>query len=1013
MNDATLRGFLPNMLLLAVVTFLVLSSKSDNFPILIIGPTTPSYNAFAGGSRGDVGQREGRLLANIRQVTFGGKRAGEGYFSQDQSLMVFQSEREPGNPFFQIYLMDLNEGETRRVSPGYGKTTCGWIHPDKEKILFASTHQDPDASRKQEIELAKRASGKARRYSWDYDEQFDIFERRLDGRHLKNLTNTLGYDAEGSWSPDGKLIVFSSNRHAYTEKLSTQDQAIFDRDKSYLVDIYLMNTDGTGVRRLTETKGYDGGPFFSADGKKIVWRRFSVDGLRAEVFTMNVDGTEQKQITHLGIMSWAPYFHPSGDYLVFSANREGFRNIELYLVDAKGKSEPVRVTYMTGFDGLPVFFPDGKRLSWTSNRTANKRSQIFMADWKDSEARMLLGLNGRSKISPRSGLVSDPSMPDLSQTVPEISADDLRLHVSYLASKAMGGRLTGTEGERLATTYVASVFQFLGLEPAGDNGTLFQEFEFAARVSLGRGNQLTLRGADSKEKVDYLVDEQWRPLAFSKTGLFGPARVVFAGYGIVAPAREGHEAYDSYFHLNVRDKWVLVFRYLPEGLSPKLRQHLARYAGLRYKAMVTRDRGARGLIVVSGPNSKVKDELVRFSFDSSVTGTSIPAISVKDDLAEQLLQASGKSLKELQDTLDTGEPMEGFQVPHVTLEVSVNIRQEKRTGRNVLGRLNAGKSYGKTMVIVGAHVDHLGGGLGTGSLARGEEMGKVHYGANDNASGVAGVLEIAQYLVALRAKGDLPMQRDVLFAAWSGEELGLLGSNHFAKSFAGERSEPSVLTPGIAAYLNMDMIGRLREALVVQGVGSSTIWTHEIERHSGPTGLAITTQDDSYLPTDATTFYLKGVPILSAFTGAHEEYHTPQDTPDKINYEGTEKVAHFMALMTRSLATRSAVPDYIQMKRPAGSVGRRRLRVYLGTIPDYAHGEVLGVKLSGVAKGGPADLAGVKGGDIIVELAGKKIENIYDYTYTADALKVGVPVKTVVLREDQRVELTITPESRD
>jgi len=139
MNDATLRGFLPDILLLAVVTFVVLSSKSDSFPILIKGPSTPSYNTFAGGSGGDVGQREGRLLSNIRQVTFGGRRAGEGYFSQDQSLMVFQSEREPENPFFQIYLMDLNEGETRRVSPGYGKTTCGWIHPDKEKILFAST----------------------------------------------------------------------------------------------------------------------------------------------------------------------------------------------------------------------------------------------------------------------------------------------------------------------------------------------------------------------------------------------------------------------------------------------------------------------------------------------------------------------------------------------------------------------------------------------------------------------------------------------------------------------------------------------------------------------------------------------------------------------------------------------------------------------------------------------------------------------------------------------------------
>ncbi len=169
---------------------------------------------------------EASLLANIRQVTFSGRRAGEGYFSQDGAQLIFQSERDADNPFFQIYLMDLQTGDTQRVSSGYGKTTCAWMHPSGQKVLFASTHLDPQARDKQKQELELRAAGKERRYSWDYDEYFDIFDADLQGQQLKNLTNTRGYDAEASWSPDGKLIVFSSNRHAYAEPLSAAAAAL-------------------------------------------------------------------------------------------------------------------------------------------------------------------------------------------------------------------------------------------------------------------------------------------------------------------------------------------------------------------------------------------------------------------------------------------------------------------------------------------------------------------------------------------------------------------------------------------------------------------------------------------------------------------------------------------------------------------------------------------------------------------------------------------------------------------
>ncbi|MDP6559354.1 MAG: M28 family peptidase, partial [Candidatus Binatia bacterium] len=832
------------------------------------------FLATANESSDAASQPRERLFSNIRQLTFAGRRSGEGYFNVDGSMMIFQSERRPGNPFFQIYVMDFITGETRRVSPGRGKTTCGWIHPGGEKVLYASTHLDPDAAAKQKEEIEKRASGKKRRYAWDYDEHYDIFESDLHGRHLRNLTNTMGYDAEGSWSPDGRIIAFASNRHAYSEELSSKEREIFARDKSYLMDIYRMNGDGTDVRRLTFSKGYDGGPFFSADGKKLVWRRFSEDGSKAEVFTMDVDGTKQKQITRLGAMSWAPYFHPSGDYLIFATNLHGFGNIELYLVDSEGGSEPVRVTATKGFDGLAAFSPDGKQLSWTSNRTAGKSSQIFNADWDDAQARSLLGLNATGESSPGSAGKLPPSHPQLGQTVPEVSRGDLRLHISHLASDAMGGRLTGTEGERRATQYVASVFESLGLEPVGDKGTYFQEFEFTAGVSLGSDNRFIFRRDGNEKKQNAEIDEDWRPLAFSRTGLFKPASVVFAGYGIVSPEGDGHEAYDSYTHLEIKDKWVLVLRYLPEGIDEEFRQHLFPYASLRYKAMVVRDQGARGLIVVSGPKSKVKDELVRLSFDVSLAGTSIAAISITDGLAGRLLEASGKNLQDLQEGLDGGDPMMGFQIPGMTLEVSVDIKKEKRKGRNVLARLNAGKGPGKAQLVLGAHIDHLGQGMGIGSLARGNEKGLIHYGADDNASGVGGLLEIAQYMADLKNTGRLVMKRDVLFGAWSGEELGLLGSGHFVQTAAGGKKDPVKLSPVISAYLNMDMIGRLDKSLVLQGVGSSSIWPEVIERQNIRVGLSIVPQKDSYLPTDATSFYLNGVPVLSAFTGAHGQYHT-------------------------------------------------------------------------------------------------------------------------------------------
>jgi Tol biopolymer transport system component len=221
---------------------------------------------------------ENSLIANIRQLTFSGAKAGEGYFSRDGRQMIFQSDRDPSNPFYQIYLMDLASGKTRRLSPGHGKTTCSWLHPSSKKALFSSTHLDPDTKKKEEQEIANRNSPTKQKYSWNYDEHYDIFEVDLKNpAKLKRLTDAVGYDAEASYSPNGKYIAFASNRSAYSAPMSDEDKAHFTQDAAYMMDIYIMKADGSDVRQLTTAKGYDGGPFFSADGKKITWRRFTPD----------------------------------------------------------------------------------------------------------------------------------------------------------------------------------------------------------------------------------------------------------------------------------------------------------------------------------------------------------------------------------------------------------------------------------------------------------------------------------------------------------------------------------------------------------------------------------------------------------------------------------------------------------------------------------------------------------------------------------------------------------------
>jgi Tol biopolymer transport system component len=951
--------------------------------------------ASACAQRAVVVPAEPELLGGTRQLTFEGARSGEGYFSADGRELVFQSEREPGNPFYQIYRMDLRTGDVRRVSPGHGKTTCAWIHPDGRRVLFASTHHDPEARAKQQAELEFRASGQTRRYSWDYDPAYELYAADATNGSTLQLTHAQGYDAEGSYSPDGQWIAFASNRHAFTDELVPEESARFERDPAVAVEIYLMRADGSELRRLTRIPGYDGGPFFSADGARILWRRFALDGATAELYSMALDGTDVRQLTQLSAMSWAPFPHPSGAYVIFATNLHGFENFELYLVDTAGQRAPVRVTESPGFDGLPAFSPDGARLVWTSNRAANDRSQLFIASWNHEEALRRLALAPTAATT--AALAPPPG-------AAAIRADDLRRHVEALTADEMEGRATGTVGEERATQYVADVFAGLGLEPAGDEGSFFQHFEFTSGVRLGPANTLGVEAEPYRH--EFAVDDAWRPLAFSRVGESGSAPVVFSGYGIVAPAEGEWPAYDSYAGLEVEGSWVLVLRFLPEELAPGQRQHLNRYSGLRYKAMLARERGALGLLIVTGPHSRVKDPLVPLRVDVALAGTSLFALSVSTEVVSALLAPSGQALASLQAALDEGVPEPGFVVPRVALQASVDLEQERRSGRNVVARL-AVDGPPQAAVIIGAHVDHLGRGAGS-SLARDADRDAVHPGADDNASGVAGLLEIAQWLAA----NDGGLVREVIFAAWSGEEIGLLGSNRYASDLPSPDPHGSDTDRTLSAYLNMDMIGRMQNEVVFHGLGSSSVWAGELERRNVPVGLPLSAQQDSYLPTDATSFYLMGVPVLSAFTGSHAEYHTPDDTAEKLDYAAAARIATLVGAIARSLAQSPDIPDYIAMQVPRSGSMRGGLRVYLGTVPDYARTDVLGVALSGVAQGGPADKASVRAGDVIVQLAGQSVENIYDYTYALEGLAVGEPVEIHLVREGERVVLEITPESR-
>jgi len=574
-----------------------------------------------------------------------------------------------------------------------------------------------------------------------------------------------------------------------------------------------------------------------------------------------------------------------------------------------------------------------------------------------------------------------------------------RAHVETLASPKFEGRLTGSPGEKLAGDYLISELKRMGARPLPGMTDFRMPFTFTAGSKDG-GTTLTItKDGGTAQTVSGAASVQ--ALSFSDTAE-ASGRVVFAGYGLVVPEAQNF-GYDSYAGLEVKDKIVVVLRYFPEDADQKTRAILARYADLRYKAQAARQRGAKGMIVVTGPRSPNAGAIVPMSFDTAIAGSGIAAASVSGEAFAPIMAAAGKSLDAVQKEFDSGNPhVAGFAIPGIRVTVKANVIRQQQTGNNVVGYLPATTEVAgvsKPWVAVGAHYDHLGRGSAGNSLAGKDEANQIHHGADDNASGTATVLAIAE------AFSQQPRKRHLLLAFWSGEELGLLGSNAFV-------TKPPFPLEQMAAYLNFDMVGRVADnKLTVQATGTSAMWPRLLEQANVAAGFDLVLQEDPYQPTDVGSFNTAAVACLTFFTGAHQEYHKPSDTAEKINYEDLVRVGELAGGVVRRLMDSTEAPQFTKVEQKTETGGRGGLRLFTGTIPDYAS-EIKGLLLGGVIGGGPAEQAGLAKGDVIVEIAGQSITNIYDYTFALELLKIGQPAKVVYMRGGERRETSLTPAAR-
>jgi hypothetical protein len=565
--------------------------------------------------------------------------------------------------------------------------------------------------------------------------------------------------------------------------------------------------------------------------------------------------------------------------------------------------------------------------------------------------------------------------------------------IKTLSAPDMEGRGAGTKGLERATKYLEHRYKGLKLQPAGTNGYL-QPFTVTTGAKLKSDNEFMVDEGGKKQPL--ALNQDFVPASFSSSGSL-TAPVVFAGYG--ASAEEF--GYDDYAGLDVKDKIVVVLRYEPEIFGVKSGQHgLTQHSQLISKAINARNHGAKALVLINGKLADGEEDLLmRFGGVSGPQNAGIMLLQVKNAVADSWLKAAGKSLTDVQQQINHSGKPDSFACP-ATLQLSLKVDIEATHARvnNVLAYLP-----GKTAeyVIIGAHYDHLGRG-DSNSLAP-SQIGKIHPGADDNASGTAGVLELARLFAPMKGQLD----RGILFMSFSGEELGLLGSAEWVK-------DPTLPLDKCVAMLNMDMIGRIKDNKVyIGGVGTGSTFKTILEQaQKREPNFKIEYSAGGYSASDHTSFVAKKIPVLFFFSGLHSDYHKPSDTWDKINAPSAAQLLNLIGDVALQLAEAPSPPAFITVveDKPV-SGGGGGYGPYFGSIPDF--GEVKdGVRFSDVRPGSPAAKAGLKAGDILVQFGDKPIHNLYDFTDALRRSKVGEVVEVKVLRDGQPISVRVKLEQR-
>lgn len=599
----------------------------------------------------------------------------------------------------------------------------------------------------------------------------------------------------------------------------------------------------------------------------------------------------------------------------------------------------------------------------------------------NSIARALVVAIALSLASRSTGLAAAASEPSARL------AEEFRSGVYALADDSMEGRGIDTQGIRRAADWIERRLRADGFSPAF--GTSYrQPFDIKTGVQPIPGNHL-----------DGVPDSSWVPLGFSSSGSFS-GEIAFLGYGIEAPPLDYREIQG----IDLKGKIALMLRYEPQERDSASKfdgKKPSRWSALRYKVLQARERGASAVIFVTGPlQDEGKDKIPALTNDGPESPAGIPVLQIKTSVAQRWLSRDGIDLKRFQEQVDRDLKPRSVSSTGLRISGAVALRAEFVRAENLAGVIPGRGALRNEYVVIGGHYDHLGYG-GERSMRPNEHA--IHNGADDNASGTMGAILIGEELK--RTLAGESSCRSVLIALFSGEEVGLAGSSWLVQ-------HPPVPIASVAAMINLDMVGRLREEqLVALGSDSAPQWKDLIDRAAGRAGLHVTSKGDGYGPSDQTSFYAQGVPVLHLFTGAHEQYHSPEDKPATVNPEGAAKVIAFGASLGADLSRARARPQYVRATSgPAMGGDSRGYGSYLGTIPDYTAMESSegGVLLADVRPGGPADLAGIRGKDRIVVMAGTRIENLYDMTYALQDHKPGETIDVVVVRDGRRVSLRAT-----